>query len=186
MGILSSRQIAKESKSKRYFTGNPCPHGHICERFTSSGCCVSCTGESYKKWSQSNKKKRNSGIRNWRLANPQKLKESLTKYYNKNPQKFHEHRRNRRARKLNAVGSHTHDDIMAIMRKQKCKCVSCKKRISFIPQGQQLKAHVDHISPLFRGGANDKTNLQILCWECNLSKGSKDPIKWAQEKGRLL
>ena len=33
--------------------------------------------------------------------------------------------------------------------------------------------HVDHIRPVARGGTNDKANLQTLCAECNLGKGTK-------------
>jgi 5-methylcytosine-specific restriction endonuclease McrA len=33
--------------------------------------------------------------------------------------------------------------------------------------------HVDHITPLARGGTNGKDNLQVLCRECNIGKGSK-------------
>ena len=37
-----TRKSAQEANSKRYFTGNPCPKGHIADRFTSSGSCVEC------------------------------------------------------------------------------------------------------------------------------------------------
>lgn len=40
--------------------------------------------------------------------------------------------------------------------------------------------------PLARGGGNGIGNIQLLCPPCNLRKGSKDPIKWAQKNGRLL
>jgi 5-methylcytosine-specific restriction endonuclease McrA len=42
-GII--RKQARESGLKRYFTGNPCKHGHVAERFVSSGGCVACAIE---------------------------------------------------------------------------------------------------------------------------------------------
>ena len=40
-----TRAEAKATKSKWYFTGKPCPRGHIDKRFTSQGSCASCLRE---------------------------------------------------------------------------------------------------------------------------------------------
>ena len=40
--LLCSRAEAKELGLKRYFTGNPCKHGHVAERYASTGQCVEC------------------------------------------------------------------------------------------------------------------------------------------------
>ena len=37
-----SRKEAKARGLKRYFTGKPCKHGHVSERYTGSGACVEC------------------------------------------------------------------------------------------------------------------------------------------------
>ena len=34
--------------------------------------------------------------------------------------------------------------------------------------------HVDHIQPVAKGGRTIKSNLQTLCMDCNLGKGTKD------------
>ena len=45
MAELISRQEARERGLKHYFTGQPCPRGHIDYRFTSVGTCKSCARE---------------------------------------------------------------------------------------------------------------------------------------------
>ncbi len=45
---------AKAAGLKRYFTGEPCKHGHIAERFVSSCGCVECTRAMTLRWSKNN------------------------------------------------------------------------------------------------------------------------------------
>lgn len=35
-------KAAKSKELKRYFTGEPCKYGHVCERYTCSRRCVEC------------------------------------------------------------------------------------------------------------------------------------------------
>jgi 5-methylcytosine-specific restriction endonuclease McrA len=87
--------------------------------------------------------------------------------------------RTRRARFRGSEGFHTATEITGLLQKQKCKCANCKV---------SLKAgyHADHIMPLARGGSNWISNIQLLCPTCNMRKSAKDPMRWAQENGRLL
>lgn len=87
--------------------------------------------------------------------------------------------RNYFAKKRNAKGSHTREDIVALYVFQKGKCVVCKVSLS-------NSYHVDHITPLSLNGSNDKGNLQLLCPSCNMSKSNKDPILFMQSRGFLL
>jgi 5-methylcytosine-specific restriction endonuclease McrA len=40
--------------------------------------------------------------------------------------------------------------------------------------------------PLFLGGSNWISNIQLLCPTCNLKKYKKHPVDWARENGLLL
>lgn len=54
-----------------------------------------------------------------------------------------------------------------IMRKSSFRCVRCSADLHDIP------VHIDHITPLSRGGTNEEGNLQALCGPCNLKKGNR-------------
>ena len=51
-------------------------------------------------------------------------------------------------------------------------------RCQFCGRGQQdgVKLHIDHIVPVARGGRDDEENLQTLCGECNLGKGTEEIV----------
>lgn len=40
---IITRAEAQAKLLKTYFTGKPCKHGHISERYTSTGACLACT-----------------------------------------------------------------------------------------------------------------------------------------------
>lgn len=116
-------------------------------------------------------------------ANKDSLAISMRAYRKAHPENCSANFRNRRARKRNADGTHTAADVQAIFDSQRGLCANCKTML--FRHGKQ-KFHVDHIQPLARGGSNDKRNLQCLCPTCNLRKSAKDPMKWANENGKLL
>lgn len=85
----------------------------------------------------------------------------------------------RRARKRNAAGCYTADDIQAIGELQKWKCVACRLNI-------KTRYHIDHVIPLSKGGSNLPDNIQLLCPKCNCEKQARDPIEFMQSKGFLF
>ena len=42
---------------------------------------------------------------------------------------------------------------------------------SFLTEDRRV-AHVDHVFPRARGGQNNRRNLRLLCYKCNLSKAA--------------
>ena len=135
--------------------------------------------ERCKKYRKANYKRELERKKKYREANKKMILEYLKKYREANPEYVSTYGRNRCARKRNAIGNHTKNDILNLLVLQKSKCAICRYSIK---DGY----HVDHIIPLAKGGSNYKENLQLLCPTCNLSKNAKDPISFMQERGFLL
>lgn len=57
----------------------------------------------------------------------------------------------------------------AVVYRDRGMCAFCHRNISGLIDIQSVK-HFDHIVPLDLGGANDITNIQLLCETCNLKK----------------
>lgn len=51
-----------------------------------------------------------------------------------------------------------------IYERDKFQCQSCGKK------GNETQLNIDHIIPLAKGGSNDLSNLQTLCYQCNQRK----------------
>src|ERR1035437_1251678 len=67
--LPTSRAQAKREGSKRYFTGNECPSGHIAPRYVSSGNCVECITVRYFANHEQSKTRRNE----WRKSNSARI-----------------------------------------------------------------------------------------------------------------
>jgi 5-methylcytosine-specific restriction endonuclease McrA len=115
----------------------------------------------------------------WAKANPEAVKRNHRKWVLANPEKVAAADRKRRARKLKAEGIHTAGEVLDLFKRQRGKCAYCST---------SLKAgyHVDHITPLARGGSNWISNIQLTCAKCNFSKNRSDPIDFAKRLGKLL
>ena len=71
-------------------------------------------------------------------------------------------------------------DVTPLMKKivasdQKWLCGICTNLLDFTYQ-------VDHIKPLYKGGGNERSNLQALCPNCHAKKTIEDELK---DKGRV-
>jgi 5-methylcytosine-specific restriction endonuclease McrA len=76
------------------------------------------------------------------------------------------HERTRRAKKYAAEGSFTAEDIKNLYATQGGRCYYCSIEIE---EGY----HIEHMTPLSRGGRNDVSNICLACAPCNLKKHTK-------------
>lgn len=70
-------------------------------------------------------------------------------------------------------------DIKQMAKDQNYMCSGCGECV-------RVEACGDHIFPWSKGGPTETWNLQVLCVECNASKGNKCPIEWAIRCGVSL
>lgn len=97
------RALALANGEVRYFTGRPCKHGHVAERFAKNGECVECAPIRYKRFEKNNKEKfteyraksykkhedkKRAYAKAYREANPEKTKEAVKKYRKANQSHF--------------------------------------------------------------------------------------------------
>lgn len=57
-------------------------------------------------------------------------------------------------------------------------CGICGEPVKLIKKGR-MRATIDHIIPLSRGGLHSYANVQIAHWLCNVAKGNKLPDEMA-------
>lgn len=210
--IISYKE-ARAAGLKRYFTGVPCKRGHIYFRSVGRRDCLKCKvvlGAVHRNNDLALARQKEGLLRDknrlkyrarrrerysidpsgqrrreakWKQSDPAGFRDSQRKKRNKwsakNRERVKAYKRNWRVRKRrHGNGRHTIADIRDILKGQRGKCACCRRK---------LKAyHVDHISPLSKGGSNYRNNLQLLCAPCNISKSSHDPIDFMRSRGMLL
>ena len=213
---LISKCEAKNAGLRHYFTGNPCPKGHVSKRYVSGGHCFDCIKEKTKKrkvwhseWQKKNKekcikysaeyRKRNPGsgakyMAKLRLKKRKELQERERKIYQKNKQKFA--KKGKIYRKNNPEIFATHARNRRALLKGS-EGTHTKEEILNLLKKQNYKCAnclkntqkfytADHIICLKKGGSNYIGNIQILCTSCNSKKGTLDPIVFAKRNGRLV
>jgi 5-methylcytosine-specific restriction endonuclease McrA len=138
--------------------------------------------EKAREYWEANRDTINAKKRQDRLDNPGRESRASKEWRKNNKEKGRHAVRRRRARRKGAGGSHTVEDVRAIVAmqtpagKRNPRCWWCDEEIGGT-------YHVDHRIPLAKGGGDEPGNLVIACPRCNLSKHTRMPHEFA---GRLL
>jgi hypothetical protein len=176
---IISREQAKAAGLARFFTGKPCIHGHVAERYTSGRVCAECHKKVSIEYNARNSDKARANTDRWQKANPdrlravverhtktQKRRDSWRNYQRRHPQKFSAKNRLRYARQL----------------KQTCQCCT-PEQICAIYEKCSRGHEVDHRTPLALGGLHCVNNLQILSRAEHRAKTNRDlSLIWQARK----
>lgn len=107
----------------------------------------------------------------YRPRNADKIRCRFLEWYRNNPKRARLYKLRRRSLKLTNSTKEQMDaadrKIRQMLSKERSKCGYCPK---ILPT---RKMHVDHITPLSRGGPHAPHNLVMACPQCNCSKGSR-------------
>jgi len=114
-----------------------------------------------KEYYQKNKAKRAAYYQAWKKANPTKPTENVRKWRKANPV---ERRLQSQARRAKTKG-------VVVIKEDICNwesriCGVCELYI-------EDNYHIDHITPLAKGGPHETSNLQLTHPVCNMSKGAR-------------
>lgn len=152
--------------------------------------CKPCTGAVIRKWQEANPEKcRELGRKNdakrypsrltWRrayeAATRDRIRARQRLWSAANRDRCHTYCRNRKAARRNNGGKHTAADVQAQYERQKGRCFYCSAKLGTY--------HIDHVTPLSKGGSNGSENLVIACPTCNMRKHTAHPMDFC---GRLL
>lgn len=167
---------ARRIGATRYFTGEPCPRGHISERSVYLGRCLACGRESAraslsaKEYRKKNSKKIVAKNALWVKKNPDKVAAYQKKYHasEKFKQVAWNARQRRRAKKRARDGSCTTEELRKIKRFAK-KCYICGLRFT-----RKDPPNVDHVLPLDSElSTNSQSNMALVHRRCNSAKSAR-------------
>lgn len=131
-----------------------------------------------KKWNAANPEKHRASIAKWHRDHPEKISEKGRRYRAAKPDIIKGYNRSRRARKLAAAGNHTATEIQILLVSQGHRCANPHCVVDL----KKIKKHLDHKTPLIRGGSDGIENLQWLCQPCNSRKWTYTQDEWQQRE----
>ena len=150
---LISRQEAIEQKLTRYFTGEPCKHGHIAEKLLSNRTCVECQLARKLEWSNRPNVKAKGLLR-------------LNEHDKANPAAKLARTRKRQAQQLQRTPDWDPNAHLIIAKYQLA---------AMLTKASGIEHHVDHIIPLQGhkvSGLHVFSNLRVIPGSDNVKKSN--------------
>jgi 5-methylcytosine-specific restriction endonuclease McrA len=148
--------------------------------------CRECQKFAYSEWVAKNKERKLKAVKEYQRANVSWIaiqdkrrydnggKERQQAHISANRDQYNSYNNAARARKKNAEGAYTAEDVQRMLLAQSGLCNGCGKPM--------MPYCVDHIIPLNDHGTNWPDNLQLLCRSCNCKKSDLD---WEEFLSRL-
>lgn len=115
----------------------------------------------------------------YRAANSEAIRATHAAYRAANPEAQRINSQNYEAKKRANGGTLSKGLSEKLFKLQQGKCPCCNE-----PLGENY--HLDHIMPIYLGGPNIDSNMQLLRQRCNLQKATQHPIDFMQGRGFLL
>lgn len=109
-----------------------------------------------------------------RAARREEAVQRTREWQRRNPEKVRIHSNNRRARKVQAPGNASFEDVQRLLNRYQHRCAYC---------GSNDRIQIDHVVPLNRGGTNYIGNLLPACKRCNCSKNDRLLVEWRYRAG---
>jgi hypothetical protein len=136
-------------------------------------------------WNQANRERLSENAKHRYERDHQARLDKQRRWRNENREQHKLNARIRRARKAGSDEHHTVAEVEALWERQKHKCAvpGCIYKIA--SKGKN-KYHIDHVTPLSKGGSDGIWNLQLLCRRHNLEKYDRDETEWARRIGMLF
>lgn len=148
-----------------------------------------------RKWYEQNKERKLRQSKEWKTANREHYREQQNSYVDSrradmnrksrewardNPDKMKVIRKAHNAKRRSASKSSlTTTELTDWLQSQKKVCYWCGVRCA-------RNYEIDHYTPLSKGGRHETSNLVIACRPCNRRKSARDPLAFANSRGKLF
>lgn len=180
VALPNSRKEAKTTGARHYFTGKPCPRGHVAKRFTRDAGCVECKNQWERDKYHADVEASRAKSRAERQANLDRFRERGRAWYRANPDKRKQHyerdKKHRRRRRLKNKYGMSLPEWNAMFAAQGHKCAVCQSN-----SPRATNWHTDHCH-------ETGTVRGIVCRPCNLLIGlaGDNPVTLAAASEYLM
>jgi hypothetical protein len=169
MGVKGARSVAIAAGETNYWTGKPCPRGHVAFRRTKTGECVECRVTNIRSWESKNPARKKEATRQWKQQNSTRVLQSHRDWHAKNPGKRRAYEATRRADLLAATCPFD-AELFALVELEAFELAD--RRLA----ATGIKWHVDHTVPIRSSlvcGLHNEFNLRVITAADNWSKGNR-------------
>ena len=191
---ITTRKEAKELGLTKYFTGNPCIHGHISERRVQNSVCVECKKIKYRQYCEKNNQHYKGYHKRYREENKERIsqyhKQHGKQYCEKNKGRIKQYKEQYREKNKEKIQQYSkqyrenNKEIRMLRNKTRQRrfrratppWANLNRIMGIYREAKELGMHVDHVIPLNGknvSGLHVETNLQIMEPIKNLKKSNK-------------